>query len=489
MSSADPPPPLSLDAPSLPQHTLPPIPHPIELAPPSLLSTVQITPPPASADDVKVMQAAPVAPAVSAAAPSTVAATPLPAALAVPVDKVPFRDLFQFATYEEMWLMRFACVCAAGLGLVFPLFTILFGDLLNGLNGARALADVVSDFSLKFLIIALCAGFGGAVAYGLPVYVAERQMKRVRELYLGSILRQEPAWFDVNKPGEVSSRLAEDTLTWQNGIADKFTQVFSNLVGFVASIVIGFNSNWKIALLVLGIFPAIMVIMIFLKVAIASGEKKASDAYAAAGDCSTEIFNSIRTVAAFCSEAAESKKYLACLVKAKEASKSKGWSMGIAVGSLFFCIYSAYAAGMYEIYSNAPLFIIICLAQVPRWLLDSSGPLGACRVQPLRSCQRRPRSRLRAALHLCHWWQYHSNFHGTFSFLSLFTLQLLTFPPPFRSYLPAPSSSAAPPPTLAPSQVHKLRPSKLLRSSSVLPPLMSNRTKVLSPAATGPPLS
>jgi hypothetical protein len=66
--------------------------------------------------------------------------------------------------------------------------------------------------------------------------------------------------------------------------------------------------------------------MIFLKVAIASGEKKASDAYAAAGDCSTEIFNSIRTVAAFCSEAAESKKYLACLVQAKEASKSKGWS-------------------------------------------------------------------------------------------------------------------------------------------------------------------
>jgi hypothetical protein len=71
--------------------------------------------------------------------------------------------------------------------------------------------------------------------------------------------------------------------------------------------------------------------MIFLKVAMASGEKKASDAYAAAGDCSTEIFNSIRTVAAFCSEAAESKKYLACLVQGKEASKSKGWSVGIAV--------------------------------------------------------------------------------------------------------------------------------------------------------------
>jgi ATP-binding cassette subfamily B (MDR/TAP) protein 1 len=298
---------------------------------------------------VDVPKADPALTNVSAATPRELGVIqPPPSTAPAQIDKVPFRDLFQFATGEEMWLMRLACFCAAGLGLIFPLFTILFGDLLNSLNGSRSLSDVASDFSLKFLIIAICAGFGGSVSYGLPVYVAERQMKRVRELYLGSILRQEPAWFDVNKPGEVSSRLAEDTLSWQNGIADKFTQIFANLVGFVASIVIGFNSNWRIALAVLGIFPAIMVIMIFLKVAIATGEKRASDAYAAAGDCSTEIFNSIRTVAAFCAEASEAKKYGACLAKAKEASKTKGWSMGIAVGSLFFCIYSAYAGGMCE---------------------------------------------------------------------------------------------------------------------------------------------
>ena len=120
----------------------------------------------------------------AAVAPAAVAAVAAAApAATAPIDKVPFRDLFQFATSEEIWLMRFACLCAAGLGLVFPLFSILFGDLLNSLNGSRSLSDVASDFSLKFLIIAICAGFGGSVSYGLPVYVAERQMKRVRELY------------------------------------------------------------------------------------------------------------------------------------------------------------------------------------------------------------------------------------------------------------------------------------------------------------------
>jgi hypothetical protein len=223
-------------------------------------SIVNPTPPPSTIDNCS-PPLRKAAGAVAAAAQVPGAAEPAvttPAAAAAPpvsIDKVPFRDLFQFATREEMWMMRFACFCAAGLGLIFPLFTILFGELLNALNATRPLSDVVSDFALKFLIIALCAGFGGAVSYGLPLYVAERQMKRVRELYLGSILRQEPAWFDVNKPGEVSSRLAEDTLSWQNGIADKFTQVFANVVGFVASIIIGFNSNWRIALAVLAVFP------------------------------------------------------------------------------------------------------------------------------------------------------------------------------------------------------------------------------------------
>jgi hypothetical protein len=167
------------------------------------------TPPAPAVDDVFLRAAgsASTIPAVESpeSVKATTAAAP-PASAPAAVDKVAFRDLFQFATAEEIWLMRFSCLCAAGLGLVFPLFTILFGDLLNSLNGVRALSDVASDFSLKFLIIALCAGFGGSVSYGLPVYVAERQMKRVRELYLGSILRQEPAWFDVNKPGEASSR-------------------------------------------------------------------------------------------------------------------------------------------------------------------------------------------------------------------------------------------------------------------------------------------
>ena len=87
----------------------------------------------------------------------------------------------------------------------------------------------------------------------------------------------------------MSSRTADNTLAWQAGIAQKLAQVLANfsnttlnpnnktpnpyyagLRQFVASIAIGFNSNWRRALLVLSLFPAITLIMAFLKVLIGS---------------------------------------------------------------------------------------------------------------------------------------------------------------------------------------------------------------------------
>ena len=38
---------------------------------------------------------------------------------------------------------------------------------------------------------------------------SERIILRVRKLFMNSLLRQDVAWFDLNKPGEITSRLAE----------------------------------------------------------------------------------------------------------------------------------------------------------------------------------------------------------------------------------------------------------------------------------------
>lgn len=71
------------------------------------------------------------------------------------------------------------------------------------------------------------------------------------------------------------------------------------------------------------------------------------DAYARAGDASSEVFSSIRSIAAYGGEKHEVKRYDTYLAKAQAAGTRKGLSLACAVGSLMFFIFGLYAVGMY----------------------------------------------------------------------------------------------------------------------------------------------
>lgn len=69
---------------------------------------------------------------------------------------------------------------------------------------------------------------------------SERQANRIRVAYLKAMLRQDVGWFDVNKPGEVASRMQEDTASVQGGINESIglaVQYLMSEAGAVAGIV------------------------------------------------------------------------------------------------------------------------------------------------------------------------------------------------------------------------------------------------------------
>ena len=45
----------------------------------------------------------------------------------------------------------------------------------------------------------------GYAEVGLWMIISERQLHRVRVLYLHAVLRQEMAWFDENRPSELAA--------------------------------------------------------------------------------------------------------------------------------------------------------------------------------------------------------------------------------------------------------------------------------------------
>ena len=163
---------------------------------------------------------------------------------------------------------------------------------------------------------------------------AERQVRRVRTAYLAALLRQDIAFYDTHKGGELAARLTEDALSMIGGMGAKVTSTLHFTATFVGGLVVGFTSSWQLTLVVFAAVPFIIVIMGFLSRITVSFESRMAAAYARAGNSANETIANIRTVFAYNGAATEAERYDAHLAVAARAGEGKGWLVGAAVGSI-----------------------------------------------------------------------------------------------------------------------------------------------------------
>ena len=60
------------------------------------------------------------------------------------------------------------------------------------------------------------------------VYTSETTAKRIRELYLRAVLRQDVAFFDKVGAGEITTRIQTDTRSWFS-FSDLCTAILTNI--------------------------------------------------------------------------------------------------------------------------------------------------------------------------------------------------------------------------------------------------------------------
>jgi ATP-binding cassette subfamily B (MDR/TAP) protein 1 len=131
--------------------------------------------------------------------------------------------LFQYADPLDYILMFIGVTASMGNGMALPIFTLLFKDLVNGgfNGGAGTSADQVMNVALEFLYLALALIVCGTIASGCLLWSATRQGTALRRMYLRSILRQDIAWFDTTKTGEITTSIERDCGNVEGAIGDK----------------------------------------------------------------------------------------------------------------------------------------------------------------------------------------------------------------------------------------------------------------------------
>eukprot|EP01135_Chromosphaera_perkinsii_P004635 Nk52_evm28s292 gene=Nk52_evmTU28s292 len=265
-----------------------------------------------------------------------------------------FGAMFRYADKTDYWLMFFGTIGAMANGIVFPLFSLIFGKMIDdfakyerGETDSDALVDSINDVSLDFVYIA--AG-GLIVAYLQAAFwmiSSERQAKKMRKAYITSLLRQDIGWYDTQNSGEFATRVASDTQLVQEAISEKLSLVVQKVATLIGGIAVAFSKGWQLTLVMLATAPVLMAVTGYLGTAVAKMTIQEQESYAKAGNVAQESLGNIRTVAAFNGQKRESQRYKSFLTEALAMNIKKGVILGGNVGALYLIMFSTYALGFW----------------------------------------------------------------------------------------------------------------------------------------------
>ncbi|CAH9113878.1 unnamed protein product [Cuscuta epithymum] len=179
--------------------------------------------------------------------------------------------------------------------------------------------------------------------------VGENLTKRVREKMLAAVLKNELAWFDQeeNESSMVAARLSLDANNVRSAIGDRISVVMQNLALMLVAFTAGFVLQWRLSLVLVGVFPVVVAATVLQKMFIQGFSGDLEAAHAKGTQLAGEAVANVRTVAAFNSESKIVSLYTTNLQNPLRRCFWKGQIAGIGFGVAQFLLYASYALGFW----------------------------------------------------------------------------------------------------------------------------------------------
>jgi len=201
-------------------------------------------------------------------------------------------------------------MAAESTALIIPIIIASAYDALidEDLSNSDRLSEINSKMTIALSVYAagIVAGFFRAAFLGI---IGERMVARMRYQLYEAILRQEIAFFDEHKSGELVSRLGSDTTLLQQVISQSIPEALLGVIKGIISIALMFFLSPRLAGVSLGSVVVIFLVAAPLGQTLGRLSKAYQDVLGQAQTHSTEAFGSMRTVQAFAAEEKEINRF------------------------------------------------------------------------------------------------------------------------------------------------------------------------------------
>ena len=231
------------------------------------------------------------------------------------------RRIFSLINLERSTLLwgLFFLIISSIAGLVYPQFVRWMVDNVLTAKDYALLNKVVLGLFVA-LSISMVAG---NVRYYLFTLSGERIVLKLREQLYRSILKQEVAFFDFNRTGELMSRLSSDSATLQNTVSVNISQGLRNIAQVIGGFAFMFYTSWKLSAVLLIIIPPVAGMAFFFGRKIRALSKEFQATLADSSIVAEETISGLRTVKSFVQEMNEVNRYEGALKSALTIARQR----------------------------------------------------------------------------------------------------------------------------------------------------------------------
>ncbi|KAI9599308.1 P-loop containing nucleoside triphosphate hydrolase protein [Syncephalis fuscata] len=166
--------------------------------------------------------------------------------------------------------------------------------------------------------------------------VGERIVARLRTNLFDTFLRQEVAFFDVNRSGELISRLSVDTSIVGKTLSNNISDGIRNVVMSIGGLSMMAYVSGKLTLCMMFIVPPMAIFAVYYGRYVRSLSKKTQSALSEVTKVAEERLGNIRTVFAFAREGDESKRYSSRVEEVFALARKEAFASGIFFGTAGF---------------------------------------------------------------------------------------------------------------------------------------------------------
>jgi ABC-type bacteriocin/lantibiotic exporter with double-glycine peptidase domain len=221
--------------------------------------------------------------------------------------KVNIRRLISLS-HPERFLIMIAFVMlmiSSSTNIIVPYF---FGAIVDSALNYPDLSKMSYYILYMFLVFVI-----GSVAAGVRSCLFEmagqRVVARLRRQVFEAIMKQDIKFFDINRTGELTSRISSDTQVLQNSVTTNLSMLTRYLFQIIGSVIFMFILEPSLTGLLLGVIPVVVLLTVAYGRYLRKLRKIFQDELATSNVTAEESISSARTVRSFAAETKVAKDY------------------------------------------------------------------------------------------------------------------------------------------------------------------------------------